>query len=146
MLCNSYYGTIKSAQFKSEALTWVEEVYDDASHELLAKLKQYAYMTLARRRSCYFAIVIYRKSLVENILIKLKENYGKRDLLEFEGVVDEILPNAMFRVTLEKNVQILAHTAGKMRKHRIRFWQVTKLRFQMTPYDLTKGRIILRHK
>ena len=45
---------------------------------------------------------------------------GKEDLLEFEGVVDEILPNAMFRVTLENQHEILAHTAGRMRKHRIR--------------------------
>jgi len=71
---------------------------------------------------------------------------GKEDLLEFEGVVDEILPNAMFRVTLENQHEILAHTAGRMRKHRIRVLAGDKVTVEMTPYDLTKGRIIFRHK
>ena len=71
---------------------------------------------------------------------------GKEDLLEFEGVVDEILPNAMFRVTLENQHEILAHTAGRMRKHRIRVLAGDKVTVEMTPYDLTKGRIIYRHK
>ena len=71
---------------------------------------------------------------------------AKEDLLEFEGVVDEILPNAMFRVTLENKHEILAHTAGRMRKHRIRVLAGDKVTVEMTPYDLTKGRIIFRHK
>jgi len=70
----------------------------------------------------------------------------KEDLLEFEGVVDEILPNAMFKVTLENNHEILAHTAGRMRKHRIRVLAGDKVTVEMTPYDLTKGRITYRHK
>ena len=70
----------------------------------------------------------------------------KEDVLEFEGVVDEILPNAMFRVTLENNHEILAHTAGRMRKHRIRVLAGDKVTVEMTPYDLTKGRITYRHK
>ena len=69
---------------------------------------------------------------------------AKEDLLEFEGVVDEILPNAMFKVTLENNHEILAHTAGRMRKHRIRVLAGDKVTVEMTPYDLTKGRIIFR--
>ena len=69
---------------------------------------------------------------------------AKEDLLEFEGVVDEILPNAMFKVTLENNHEILAHTAGRMRKHRIRVLAGDKVTVEMTPYDLTKGRIVYR--
>ena len=71
---------------------------------------------------------------------------AKEDVLEFEGVVDEILPNAMFRVTLENNHEILPHTAGRMRKHRIRVLAGDKVTVEMTPYDLTKGRITYRHK
>jgi len=71
---------------------------------------------------------------------------AKEDVLEFEGVVDEILPNAMFKVTLENNHEILAHTAGRMRKHRIRVLAGDKVTVEMTPYDLTKGRITYRHK
>tara|TARA_B100001250_G_C19049656_1_gene465247 strand:- start:134 stop:352 length:219 start_codon:yes stop_codon:yes gene_type:complete len=70
----------------------------------------------------------------------------KEDVLEFEGTVLEILPNAMFKVQLENNHEILAHTAGRMRKHRIRVLAGDKVTVEMTPYDLTKGRIIYRHK
>jgi len=70
----------------------------------------------------------------------------KEDLLEFKGVVTEILPNAMFRVKLENDHEILAHAAGKMRKHRIRVLQGDSVTVEMTPYDLTKGRITFREK
>ena len=70
----------------------------------------------------------------------------KEDLLEFEGVVEEILPNAMFRVKLENDYEVLAHTAGRMRKHRIRVLAGDKVTVEITPYDLTKGRITYRHK
>ena len=70
----------------------------------------------------------------------------KEDVLEYEGVVLEILPNAMFKVQLDNSHQILAHTAGRMRKHRIRILAGDKVTVEMTPYDLTKGRIIFRHK
>ena len=65
---------------------------------------------------------------------------------EFKGKVTELLPNAMFRVTLENDHQILAHTSGKMRKNRIRVLAGDKVNVEMTPYDLTKGRITFRHK
>jgi len=65
----------------------------------------------------------------------------KEDLLEFKGVVTEILPNAMFRVKLENDHEILAHAAGKMRKFRIRVLLGDSVTVEMTPYDLTKGRI-----
>ncbi len=71
---------------------------------------------------------------------------AKEELIEFRGVVSEILPNAMFRVKLENDHVILAHTAGKMRKNRIRVLQGDKVIVEMTPYDLTKGRIIYREK
>ena len=71
---------------------------------------------------------------------------AKEELLEFKGVVSEVLPNAMFRVKLENEHEILAHTAGKMRKNRIRVLAGDKVVVEMTPYDLTKGRIIFREK
>jgi translation initiation factor IF-1 len=71
---------------------------------------------------------------------------AKEEALEFTGVVTELLPNAMFRVKLENDHEILAHTAGKMRKHRIRVLAGDKVSVEMTPYDLTKGRITFRFK
>ena len=70
----------------------------------------------------------------------------KEDALEYEGVVLEILPNAMFKVKLDNEHEILAHTAGRMRKHRIRILAGDKVTVEMSTYDLTKGRIIFRHK
>ncbi len=70
----------------------------------------------------------------------------KEELIEFKGVVTEVLPNAMFRVTLENEHEILAHSAGKMRKNRIRVLAGDRVVVEMTPYDLTKGRIIFREK
>ena len=69
---------------------------------------------------------------------------SKQDLLEFEGKVTDLLPNAMFRVKLENGHIVTAHTAGKLRKNRIRVLQGDKVRVEMTPYDLTKGRITFR--
>lgn len=71
---------------------------------------------------------------------------AKEDLLEFEGVVTELLPNAMFRVKLNNDHEVLAHTSGKMRKNRIRVLVGDKVNVEMTPYDLSKGRITFRHK
>lgn len=71
---------------------------------------------------------------------------SKEDLIEFSGVVIELLPNAMFRVKLENDHVILAHTSGKMRKNRIRVLVGDKVTVEMTPYDLTKGRITFRQK
>ncbi|MDR3423647.1 MAG: translation initiation factor IF-1 [Alphaproteobacteria bacterium] len=71
---------------------------------------------------------------------------AKEDPLEFEGVVSEILPNAMFRVILDNGHEVLAHTSGKMRKNRIRVLAGDKVNVEMTPYDLSKGRITFRHK
>ena len=68
---------------------------------------------------------------------------SKQDLLEFKGTVIDLLPNAMFRVKLENGHTVTAHTAGKLRKNRIRVLQGDNVTVEMTPYDLTKGRIIL---
>ena len=67
-------------------------------------------------------------------------------MLELKGLVTELLPNAMFRVKLENNHEVLAHTAGKMRKNRIRVLAGDEVMVEVTPYDLTKGRIIFRFK
>ena len=66
------------------------------------------------------------------------------DLFEQEGEITEVLPNQMFRVTLENGHQIVAYTGGKMRQFRIRLVQGDKVRVEMTPYDLEKGRITFR--
>ena len=71
---------------------------------------------------------------------------AKEELLEFPGIVVELLPNATFRVKLENDHEIIAHTAGKMRKNRIRVLAGDQVTVEMTPYDLTKGRITYRHK
>ena len=71
---------------------------------------------------------------------------AKEELMEFEGTVKELLPNATFRVELENGHVVLAHTSGRMRKNRIRVLAGDKVTVEMTPYDLTKGRIIFRHK
>ena len=71
---------------------------------------------------------------------------AKQKAIEQDGIVTEALSNAMFRVTLENDHQILAHTSGKMRKNRIRVLAGDKVQVEMTPYDLSKGRINYRFK
>lgn len=68
-----------------------------------------------------------------------------KTFLEFNGVVDECLPGAQFRVELENGQKILAHLAGKMRMNRIRLLPGDEVKVEMTPYDLTKGRIVTRY-
>ena len=69
---------------------------------------------------------------------------NKQELIEFEGVVTEKLPNTMFRVRLENGHEVIAHISGKMRKHYIRILTGDSVKVEMTPYDLTKGRITYR--
>ena len=71
---------------------------------------------------------------------------AKEDLLTIEGVVDEILPDGRFRVLLDNDCRIVAYTAGKMRRHRIRSIVGDRVHVEMTPYDLSKGRIVFREK
>jgi len=70
----------------------------------------------------------------------------KEDLIQFLGTVTEVLPNAMFRVKLDDNYLVLGHTSGKMRKNRIRVLAGDRVNIEMTPQDLTKGRITFRYK
>ena len=69
---------------------------------------------------------------------------AKQETLEFKGKVTELLPNAMFRVKLENNHEILAHTAGKLRKNRIRVLQGDTVTVSVSGYDTSRGRIIFR--
>ena len=71
---------------------------------------------------------------------------SKEDAIEFQGVVSELLPNAMFKVKLDNDHEVIAHTSGKMRKNRIRVLAGDLVTVEMTPYDLTKGRITFRSK
>ena len=69
-----------------------------------------------------------------------------KDVIELEGTIIESMPNAMFRVKLENDHEILAHISGKIRKNFIRILPGDRVRVEMTPYDLTKGRITFRLK
>ena len=69
-----------------------------------------------------------------------------KDVIEIEGTILESMPNAMFRVKLENDHEILAHISGKIRKNFIRILPGDEVRVEMTPYDLTKGRITFRLK
>ena len=71
---------------------------------------------------------------------------AKEEMIEVEGVVNEVLPNTMFRVQLTNGPEITAYASGKVRKHRIRILAGDRVTLEMSPYDLTKGRISFRHK
>lgn len=71
---------------------------------------------------------------------------AKEDVIEFQGVVTETLPNTMFRVELENGHQIIAHISGKMRKNYIRILTGDKVTVEISPYDITKGRITFRSR
>ena len=93
---------------------------------------------------------------IQAFLLKFRQNarhqsctrsqMPKDDQIEMEGVVDETLPNTMFRVKLENGHIITAHISGRMRKNYIRILTGDKVKVEMTPYDLSKGRITFRHK
>ena len=69
-----------------------------------------------------------------------------RNAIEIEGTVKEVLPNTTFRVTLENDHEVLAYLSGKMRKHYIRVLEGDRVKIEMSPYDLTRGRISYRYK
>jgi translation initiation factor IF-1 len=71
---------------------------------------------------------------------------AKEDLISLEGRVEEVLPNAMFRVVLEQGSTVLGHISGKMRQNKIQILQGDKVSVEMSPYDLTKCRIVYRTK
>jgi translation initiation factor IF-1 len=71
---------------------------------------------------------------------------AKEDLIEMHGMVTEVLPDSRFRVTLDNGHTLVAYTAGKMRKHHIRILAGDAVSLELSPYDLSKGRITFRHK
>jgi translation initiation factor IF-1 len=71
---------------------------------------------------------------------------AKEDMISLEGKVEEVLPNAMFRVKLDQGATILGHISGKMRQNKIQILLGDNVRVEMSPYDLTKGRIVYRSK
>jgi translation initiation factor IF-1 len=71
---------------------------------------------------------------------------AKEEMVELEGVVNEVLPNTVFRVTLTNGQQVTAYASGKIRKHRIRILAGDRVTLEMSPYDLSKARISFRHK
>ena len=81
-----------------------------------------------------------------NCLEEVKLPKPKEDAIVLEGTVVEPLPNAMFRVELENGHKVLAHSSGKMRMHRIRILPGDKVQVEITPYDLSRGRITYRYK
>jgi len=70
---------------------------------------------------------------------------GKEELIEMQGRVDEVLPDSRFRVTLDNGHSLICYSGGKMRKHRIRVLAGDRVSLELSPYDLTKGRITFRH-
>ncbi|VBB11204.1 Translation initiation factor IF-1,translation initiation factor IF-1,translation initiation factor IF-1,Translation initiation factor 1A / IF-1 [Burkholderia stabilis] len=71
---------------------------------------------------------------------------AKEELLELDGVVEEVLPDSRYRVTLENGAMVSAYASGRMRRHRIRILAGDRVRLELSVYDLTKGRINFRHK
>ena len=71
---------------------------------------------------------------------------SKEEMVELEGTISEVLPNTQFRVTLANGVEVIAYASGKIRKHRIRILAGDRVTVEMSPYDLSKGRINFRHK
>lgn len=71
---------------------------------------------------------------------------AKEDLIQIEGLVEEVLPNAMFRVRVNETHKIIAVISGKMRQHKIQILAGDRVRIEMSPYDLTKGRVVYREK
>ena len=70
---------------------------------------------------------------------------AKEELIEMNGAVTEVLPDSRYRVTLDNGHQLIAYSGGKMRKHHIRILAGDKVSLELSPYDLTKGRITFRH-
>jgi translation initiation factor IF-1 len=107
----------------------------------------------ARRRDirpCHLRIKRVRSSVFKQKLPKIQRRYpfymAKEESIEVEGVVEEAMPNAMFLVRLENGHQVLGHISGKMRKFYIRILPGDRVKVELSPYDLTRGRITYRFK
>ena len=71
---------------------------------------------------------------------------SKEDMIDADGIIEEVLPNAMFRVRLDQGPLILGHISGKMRKNKIQILEGDRVRLELSPYDLSKGRIVFRER
>lgn len=91
---------------------------------------------------CFFADKVLQ--LNTKLLSWGKNKLSKQDLIEMEGTVTESLPNAMFRVDLDNGFNVLAHISGKIRRNYIKILPGDRVKVELTPYDLTKGRITYR--
>ena len=80
------------------------------------------------------------------LVIQKEHNVPKEELLQFEGLVTEILPDARYRVQLDNGHELVAYTAGRMKKNRIKTLAGDRVTVEVSPYDLEKGRLIFRHK
>jgi translation initiation factor IF-1 len=78
--------------------------------------------------------------------LEIAAGMAKEEMIQFEGLVTEILPDARYRVQLDNGATVVVYTAGKMRKNRIRTLAGDRVTIEMSPYDLEKGRLIFRHK
>lgn len=87
-----------------------------------------------------------RGPAIERAPLRFIQEPMKQEAIQFEGVVSEVLPSAMFRVDLESGHRVLATTAGKMRRFRIRILEGDRVTVEVSPYDLARGRITFRHK
>ncbi len=92
----------------------------------------------------FFAATLRAVRMAHRFVFK-RLNMAKEELIEMQGSVTEVLPDSRFRVTLENGHQLVAYTGGKMRKHHIRILAGDKVSLELSPYDLTKGRITFRH-
>ena len=88
----------------------------------------------------------YKQHPLSYTLENIIQSMAKQSAIEQDGTIIESLSNAMFRVELENGVQIIAHISGKMRMHYIKILPGDKVKVEMSPYDLTKGRIVFRYK
>jgi len=77
---------------------------------------------------------------------KKSQNKSKEDVIKVDGIVTETLPNAMFRVEIEGGHEVLGHVSGKMRMHYIKILPGDRVALELSPYDLSRGRIVLRYK
>jgi len=94
----------------------------------------------------YISLLLYRTSNKEDFIILEERNLSKEDVIEVEGTVIETLPNTNFKVELDNGHQVLAHISGKLRMNYIKILPGDKVKLELSPYDLTKGRITWRAK
>ena len=103
--------------------------------------------TRATGPTAHGAQVVHTRLIGSRQILQLAEDMAKKDgVIEIEGHVVEALPNAMFRVELSNGHKVLAHISGKMRQHYIRILPEDRVVVELSPYDLTRGRIVYRYK